>query len=491
MSVRIALDGPGGAGKSSVARTLALRLGIPYLDTGAMYRCCALQAEREGTDIRDAEAVERLMRGIRLDLRLTETGAEFLLQGEPVGDAIRRPAISQGASAISALPACRRVLTEIQRDIASKRDLILDGRDIGTVVLPNAELKIFLTASPEERARRRYLELQAKGCEQSYEEVLHDLEVRDRRDSERAVAPLRQAPDATRIETDYMDFETVVTRILELCRLRFPGRFPKMEAELRAASPAKRGPLPLRRLIGSQRHHRHPVLPPRDGKGVWEEPRLDPTQRQPGRRLWTRLIIGLAYGLIWLIFRLRVEGRANGRQEGPFIAAGNHQSFCDIPILLHLIRPWPHMLGRRTLFRSSLVRRIFYGMGAFPVDLDRPSVTAAKRTLSVLKRGGVIGLYPEGTRLIAEQIAGDVRAKTGAVRFAAKAKASFVLISISRPFRIFRRNYVRISPKITLEELSRDLAPEDVNDAALTRRLMEKIYAQIGEVYFPESEPSL
>ena len=203
----IAIDGPSGAGKSSVARAVAEKLGAMYLDTGAMYRAIGLYASRQGADLHDEAAVAALLPQIRLDIRLVDGTQHVYLNGEDVSEAIRAEAIGMAASAVSAHGAVRAFLLETQRSLAAGQNVLMDGRDIGTVVLPHATVKIFLTASPEARARRRCLELRQKGKDADYETVLADIRRRDEQDTNRPIAPLRQAEDAIRIDTSEIDFD--------------------------------------------------------------------------------------------------------------------------------------------------------------------------------------------------------------------------------------------------------------------------------------------
>lgn len=200
--ISIAINGPSGAGKSSLARFCAERFGFMYIDTGALYRTIGLSAYRAGVGSKDQEGVTALLPTLHVELRHDENGAQrMFLNGEDVSDDIRLPDISIYASDVSAMPPVRAFLLEMQRDLAKRYNVIMDGRDIGTVVLPDASLKIFLTATAGERAQRRYLELQEKGVETSYEEVLRDIEYRDKNDSSRAAAPLKEADDAVRLDT--------------------------------------------------------------------------------------------------------------------------------------------------------------------------------------------------------------------------------------------------------------------------------------------------
>ncbi len=205
--ISVAIDGPSGAGKSSLAKRLAKELGYLYVDTGAMYRAIGLYALRAGADPQDAAAVLALLPGIRIELAYVGGAQRVFLNGEDVSEAIRTEAVGMAASGVSAHQGVRDFLLELQRRLARTHDLLMDGRDIGTVVLPNATVEIFLTASAEARAARRLAQLLQKGQTADYDTVLADICRRDRQDTERAAAPLRQAPDAVLVDTSELDFE--------------------------------------------------------------------------------------------------------------------------------------------------------------------------------------------------------------------------------------------------------------------------------------------
>src|SRR5581483_7071337 len=213
----IAIDGPAGAGKSTVAKAIAKRLGFFLLDTGAIYRAVALAASRAGVAFSDGEGLAGIARA--LPIRFDESGAVWL-GDEDVSQAIRTPEMSQGASTVSAHPAVRDALLELQRRLAARGRCVVEGRDIGTVVLPWAPLKIFLTASEEVRARRRHEELLARGAQVDLAATLAELRQRDDRDINRPVAPLKQAPDALLVDTSSLELESVITRLVELARER-------------------------------------------------------------------------------------------------------------------------------------------------------------------------------------------------------------------------------------------------------------------------------
>jgi CMP/dCMP kinase len=219
----IAIDGPAGAGKSTAAKALARRLGFFLLDTGAIYRTLALSAARQGVPFSDGERLGQL--AADLAIRFDEAGRVFL-GDEDVSTAIRTPEMSQGASTVSAHPAVRTALLGLQRKLAARGRCVVEGRDIGTVVLPTAPLKIFLTASPEVRARRRYDELVGKGQTVDLQKTLDEILVRDERDSNRAAAPLKQADDAVLLDTSALGEHEVVTRMEALARERFGADLP-------------------------------------------------------------------------------------------------------------------------------------------------------------------------------------------------------------------------------------------------------------------------
>lgn len=213
----IAIDGPGGAGKSSLAKAVAKKLSILHVDTGAIYRTIGYAAFARGLNAKDESQIAPLLKTIRIDMAFDEAGGQkMLLDGKDVSREIRLPEISMYASNVSALPCVRAYLLEMQRDIARKRSVIMDGRDIGTVVLPDADLKIYLTASAEERARRRCLELSERGTPEPYEAVLREINERDEQDMHRAIAPLREAADAIRLDTSALNFDESEQVLLKL-----------------------------------------------------------------------------------------------------------------------------------------------------------------------------------------------------------------------------------------------------------------------------------
>ena len=213
--INIAIDGPAGAGKSSVAKAVAKKLGFIYVDTGALYRSIGLNALRNDVATDDAEAVTSLLSDIKIELKYVDGTQRVILNGEDVSEAIRMPEASMAASNVSAIPAVRAFLLDLQRDMAKNNNVIMDGRDIGTVILPDAQYKFFLTASAEVRADRRYKELKEKGIDVDYKALLDEIIQRDYNDSNRETAPLKQADDAVLIDSSNMTLEESINAIAD------------------------------------------------------------------------------------------------------------------------------------------------------------------------------------------------------------------------------------------------------------------------------------
>ena len=224
--ISVAIDGPAGAGKSTIARAAAAQLGFIYVDTGALYRSIGLFVLQKKIDFAQKNDIIALLGQINVNLTFVDGEQRVLLCGEDVSDEIRSPEVSMAASAVSAIPEVRSFLFGLQKDMAKHNNVVMDGRDIGTVVLPDAQVKIFLTASPEVRAKRRCLELEQKGERVSYEDVLADIRQRDYNDTHREIAPLKQADDAVLVDTSELTLEESVQTLTGLIRSR-------LERELR------------------------------------------------------------------------------------------------------------------------------------------------------------------------------------------------------------------------------------------------------------------
>jgi cytidylate kinase len=357
----IAIDGPAGSGKSTIAREVAKKLNMRYLDTGAMYRTITLLALEAGLVPDRISEAERIAAATELRFEQQDDDLSRVFVGDrEVSTEIRGSLVSQNVSAVSADGGVRRVLTSLQRDEAAKGDLVLEGRDMGTVVVPQADLKIYLTASIPERARRRQLQLQEKGVSQSLDELVADITRRDAYDSGRELAPLRKAEDAVEIDTTDLSIPQVIDAICSEA-LRRNGSGP--------GSPAKPARWPLSRLV-----------------------------RGPLDTLLYRFAYSFIPTLLKLLFRMRIEGAENIPAVGPVVIASNHRSNLD-PFFLGVSSPRQiHFMAKAELWKVSVLGRLISAAGSFPVSRGSADRQAVRNALSILDQGAVLGLFPEGHR---------------------------------------------------------------------------------------------
>ncbi len=336
--LRIAIDGPGGAGKSSVAKAVAKRLGIIYVDTGALYRNIGLYVLRCGIDPRDSEAVIKALDSIKLELKFENGRQVILLNGNDEGDGIRTPEVSMAASAVSAIPEVRKFLLDMQRNTAKKNSVIMDGRDIGTVILPNAEVKIFLTASAKARATRRYNELIAKGQDVTFEKVYEEMAERDKNDSERDVAPCVQAEDAVLLDNSELNEEDTVKAVLKIVKKKYkPSKF---------YSRAKVIVAPLYRFF----------------------------------------------------MRVKVKGRENVPLEGGLVLAANHIAAVDVISIGAVCPRQLTFVAKKELFSVPVLGRLVKALGAIKVDRGAGDVGAIKAAVNAADEGKVLSIFPQGHR---------------------------------------------------------------------------------------------
>lgn len=336
--LRIAIDGPGGAGKSSVAKAVAKKLGIIYVDTGALYRNIGLYTIRMGVDVKDKDAVIALLPRITLELKFENGRQIILLNGTDEGDAIRTPEVSMAASAVSAIPEVRAFLLDMQRRTARKNSVIMDGRDIGTVILPDAEVKIFLTASAKARAERRYKELIAKGQDVTLEKVYEEMVERDKNDSEREIAPCVKAEDAVLLDNSELDEEGTVKAVLKIVKKKYkPSKFYKR---------AKIVVAPLYRFF----------------------------------------------------MRVKVKGRQNVPLEGGLVLAANHIAAVDVISIGAVCPRQLTFVAKKELFSVPVLGWLVKALGAIKVDRGAGDVGAIKAAVNAAEEGKVLSIFPQGHR---------------------------------------------------------------------------------------------
>ena len=344
----VAIDGPSGTGKSTVAKGVAKRLGFIFFDTGAMYRSIAWKILQEKIPMTDEEAIRKVVNQFQFDIQTDSEGEKrYFVNGEDVTGKIRTPEISLLASQVSSLSFVRKALVKIQRRFGRRANAVFEGRDMGTVVFPDAEVKIFLTANPEVRAERRYRELLLKfpdlADSLSPGQILHEIEQRDHSDATRAVSPLRQAKDAVLIDTSNLSADEVIDQIVKMHALcRRSGKFEPMRFSYRCVY------------------------------------------------LSVRAFFRLFYGL-------RIYGLSHFR-AGAAIIAANHASFFDPPVISISCPQEVHFLARDFLFRIPLLGRIIRSLNSHPVARDSSDAHTFRQLIQLLQSGKKVILFPEGKR---------------------------------------------------------------------------------------------
>ena len=393
--IRIAIDGPGGAGKSSVAKSVAAKLGIIYVDTGALYRTIGLYMLSCGIDPKDEPSVTEALPRFTLELKFIDGKQTIFLNGNDVGDSIRTPEVSMAASAVSAIGAVREYLLNTQRDIARKNSVIMDGRDIGTVILPDAEVKIFLTASPEVRAKRRYNELLAKGQNVTYEQVYNEMVERDTNDSTRALAPCVPAEDSILLDNSNLDFESTVNAVLKIIKRKKPKKTFYMKA--------------------------HRILAP----------------------------------MIRFFFRIHAEGLENIPAETPIIFCPNHIAAKDPVMIAAACRRQITFLGKKELFSVPLLGWLIKKLGAVKLDRSGSDISAIRASVDVLSKGGALAIFPQGHRYPGVHPA-TTETKNGAALIAYRSGADVVPVCIKLKnfkYRFLRKKVIIFGKPIKNSEL--------------------------------------
>ncbi len=413
----IAIDGPGGAGKSSVAKLIAARLRFIYVDTGALYRSVGYYMISHGISPQDKDAVIKALPEIKISLRFTDK-QELYLCGEDVGDKIRTPEISMAASAVSAIPEVRAFLLDTQRDIAKKNNVIMDGRDIGTVILPNADLKIFLFASPEARAKRRYDELIKKGSDVTFESVLLEMNERDKNDSTRQAAPCVPAEDAILLDNSNLDLEGTADTIISLLE--------KKKEVIRAA-----------------RRYR-----------AW----------------WNVLAAPVRF-----LFGVRAKGKENIPSHDGLLICSNHLGMRD-PVLIASVYPRQiRFLAKKELFSVPVIRSIVTTWGAIRLDRSTTDMGALKRAEDCIKLGQAVSVFPQGHRNPSVPVS-TTTFKRGAAFIAAHATCPVLPVYIEtkkQKYGLFRRVNIHFGEVIPYETL---IADGDGYDQ-ITKKIFDAIVA--------------
>lgn len=402
MTINCALDGPSGAGKSTIAKAVAKKLGYVYVDTGALYRSVGLYIVRNGIDVKDCSAVEGALSEIKVELKYINGEQTAWLNDEDVSGLIRTNEISMAASAVSAIPAVRDFLLELQRSIARQNNIIMDGRDIGTVILPDAQVKIFMTASAEERANRRYKELIGRGLDVNYDDILRDINQRDYNDSHRDSAPLKKADDAVELDTSHMSIDEATDAVCGIIAEKITAQ------------------------VGNKSLPSTPVK---------DEAAAEKSKISKGRLFFYAVLRLIVRFLLKIPFNLKYEGKENV-PDGACIIAPNHLTWADPVFVSAGIRNPSAYMAKESLLNNKLLAPLIRAFHAFPVKRGAGDRTALNTSVEYLNRGYNLTIFPEGTRSRDGKLG---RGKSGVAFISAAAKADVVPVGIIIQKRRMRR----------------------------------------------------
>lgn len=450
MGINIALDGPSGAGKSTIAKAAAAKMHYVYVDTGAMYRSIACYMVENGVDTDNKEEIISRLGEIDIKLVYQDEAQHVMLNGEDVSQKIRTPEISMAASAVSTVPEVRAFLLDLQKNMAKENDIIMDGRDIGTVILPNADVKIYLTASAEARAGRRFKELQEKGDNSTYEQVLEDIKQRDYNDMHRDVAPLKKADDAVEVDTTELDLQGSIDAVCRVIEEKLAVKKNSVRSE--GGRERTRALMELRPVTKTKKLGKLHLF------FYW-------------------LLRWAALGVYHIMYKISFEGLENVPKDGSNIFASNHRSYQDpVFIALHTRVPLSYMAKEELFQGNKAFKLLITSLGAFPVARGKGDTAVIDTAIEKLELGRNLAIFPEGTRSKDGKVG---KGKTGVALIAAVAQTNVVPVGINFEGKLkFRSKVViRFGKPVTPAELGVNSA-----DAKSLRIMKNEVMDRITEL---------
>lgn len=393
MSFVVAIDGPAGTGKGTITEIISKRMNLVNIDTGATYRCVTLAMIERNIKLEEIEKIKELLKEIKIEIKVIKGKQVFFLDGKDVSSKIRTKEVTQLVSPVSSIKEVRYALTEIQRKMAEKKDVIMEGRDIGTCVFPKAEVKIYLDAEEEERVKRRYKQNKEKNIEMTYEEVRKNIRARDKNDREKEVGALKQANDAIYIDTTNMSIRQVSKTVEKIINDK--------KKEIKEDENAYRI-------------------------------RKDTKEKQVERTITTAILSFL----FKTYYRVKETGKENIPETGGYIICANHVNALDALGIVLLNKRKIKMVAKHELFRNRIISWLGHLYDVIPIKREKQDIDAMKRCLKTIKSGEILAIFPEGTRNGLEK---KQKVKSGAAYMALKTGAPIIPVGISGTFKPFSK----------------------------------------------------
>ena len=431
MGFVVAIDGPAGSGKGTVTEILAKKLKLNSIDTGAMYRCVTLAMIRNNVDISNLEKVMEVLNNISIDLQKVDNQLVVKLNGEDVSKEIRENPVNKMVSKVSAIKEVREKLVDLQRKMAETQDVIMEGRDITTVVFPNADVKIYMDADLEERAKRRYAQNQAKNIECTYEEVLEDMRQRDENDMNKPIGALKKADDAIVVDSTHLTQKQVVKKIEKI--IKDAKKVKKLE----------------------------PII-------YWERPETK------WKKFVRKFVKGFLRTLYKIAFRMEITGEENktkAGENGGYIICANHVNFLDAVAVVVFSKEKIRFIGKYDLAKVRIIRWLEHLFDVIPIKRNTQDLEAMKRCLKALKNKEILGIFPEGTRKGMEK---NQKVKNGAAFMAIKSGVPVVPVGISGEFKPFKKVYITYGEPIDMSKYKIKGKEKEGQEQA-TKEIMDNI----------------
>lgn len=421
MSFIVAIDGPAGTGKGTVTEILAKKMNLVNIDTGATYRCVALAMLNENIKLEELDKIKELLKNINIELKNENGKQSVFLNGEDVTGQIRSKEVSGFVSQVSSIKEVRLSMVDLQRKMAEGKDVIMEGRDIGTYVFPAADVKIYLDADLEERAKRRFKQNKEKGINMTYVEVLENIKKRDENDKAKEIGALKVAHDAEVIDTTDKSIKQVVREITEIIKKK------KKDIRLQA------------KIYKIRKDN------------AW-------------KRFVRRIVKFVLSSLYRIAYRIKINGQVP--EEGAYILCCNHINYLDAAALVLFNKRKLNFVAKEDLFTHGILMWLGHLFDVIPIKRDMQDIEAMKRCLKVLKSGELLGIFPEGTRKGMEK---NLKAKNGAAYMAIKSKAKVIPVGIHGSFKPFTKVYVNYGQPLDLSGYTKENLDE------VTKLIMDNI----------------